>query len=733
MSSQSIVNWTGNQKIYDSLLPNPYPYPAAPSTLAQTLLAGDDAGNQDIENLRQLDTSIITQQDALLGSSLSIGGLPNTPLVGGFLKIQGATAKGSLLVGDGTYTTELPVPSPALPNGSVLILDSTQPLGVRWGGESGDINSITPGNNIDITGPTANPIVALKSPLTSNLNMGGVSLVDSVASVGTAGQVLSAGAGGLTLWTTLPSPATEDLATTLLAGNSAGATDIDLNNNTLLKCAEITSTADLLLNPTGSIDANGKTLNMTNGEIHNCPLIHSQNNNDIDIEAKGTGNVVLKTSNTDRLIINDTGEWTINGGNGSSGDVLLSNGAGASPSWGSAPVPANVFNNIVYFGNATATTALKLYYLNDSGNWVLASNTNSIGKLLAFAVGTNSSTNGMWIASNTGNIPIAVATANIGSPVFVSSVAGEITGTQPAGQDLSLVRQVGYKISATEIKFFLYPIYITPTGMNGYGIATQIGGTSSTITDTNQYTLLAWTALTGTRTFTISVAGLFDVLMVGGGGGGGSGVGYGGEGGGGGGAGQVIIETMYLPVGTYDVNVGAGGAESVAGSIIFAGASGFNLQPVGSAGTLKYEALGGVSGGSSWSGGTKGYNSGGASYRGGYGGNSAVASIGLYGSAGGSSNGSGNNGGGGGAGGAGSQRTSTTPPSATNQGGGGVGITTTFTGVSTTFGVGGCAGGNSGSVPSAPSANTGSGGAGAISTGSAQSGASGYMAVRFRI
>ena len=269
--------------------------------------------------------------------------------------------------------------------------------------------------------------------------------------------------------------------------------------------------------------------------------------------------------------------------------------------------------------------------------------------------------------------------------------------------------------------------------MNGYGIATQIGGTSATITDTNQYTLLAWTATTGTRTFTISVAGIFDILMVGGGGGGGSGVGYGGEGGGGGGAGQGIVETLYLPVGTYDVLVGTGGAESVAGAINFAGSSGFNLQPVGSAGTLKYEALGGVSGGSSWAGGTKGYNSGGASYRGGYGGNSAVSSIGIYGSAGGSSNGSGNNGGGGGAGGAGSQRTSTTPPSATNQGGGGAGITTTFTGVSTIFGVGGCAGGNSGSVPSAPSANTGSGGAGAISTNSAQSGATGLMAVRFRI
>jgi hypothetical protein len=392
----------------------------------------------------------------------------------------------------------------------------------------------------------------------------------------------------------------------------------------------------------------------------------------------------------------------------------------------------NVFNNIVYFGNSTVTTPNKLYYLNASSNWILADYNNSQGKLLAIAKGTNSSFDGMYISSNTGNLVISVPSANVGDALFVSSVAGEI-GTQPSGSNLAIVRQIGYKISNTEIKFFLYPVYITAMGSYGYGIATQIGGTSATITDTNQYTLLAWTALSGTRTFTISVAGLFDVLMVGGGGGGGSGVGYGGEGGGGGGAGQVLIETLYLPVGTYDVSVGAGGVESVAGTINFAGASGINLQPIGSAGTLKYEALGGVSGGSSWGGGQKGYNSSGASYRGGYGGNPSVASFGLFGNAGGSSNGSGNNGGGGGAGGAGSQRTSTTPPSATNQGGGGVGVTTTFTGSSQTFGVGGCAGGSSGTVPAAPSANTGNGGAGAISTGSAQSGASGYVAVRFRI
>ena len=51
------------------------------------------------------------------------------------------------------------------------------------------------------------------------------------------------------------------------------------NFNTL-SANQITSSGDLLLNPIGSVDCNGRVLNMTNGEIHNVPLIHSQNNMD---------------------------------------------------------------------------------------------------------------------------------------------------------------------------------------------------------------------------------------------------------------------------------------------------------------------------------------------------------------------------------------------------------------------------------------------------------------------
>jgi hypothetical protein len=101
-----------------------------------------------------------------------------------------------------------------------------------------------------------------------------------------------------------------DLATVLGVGNSAGAFNIDLNNNDLLNVSSITSSADLILNPVGSIDCNGKTINMTGGEIHNCDLIHSQNNTDIVIEGKGTGDIILKTNSVNRLTITDAGIFT---------------------------------------------------------------------------------------------------------------------------------------------------------------------------------------------------------------------------------------------------------------------------------------------------------------------------------------------------------------------------------------------------------------------------------------
>lgn len=443
MSISNVIDPLTRQ-FYPELIPPPA---VSVPTLNAVLAVGNSAGAQTIEDLDELETQKIYQGNYL---QLELGESGDTVL------LKGTTPLGVLHVGNGVSIEKLPLGA----NNSVLVADNTMPLGVKWANETGDVESVSAGTNVSLTGTGVNPIVNLASPLTSNLDMGGVSLVDSVASVGTAGQYLTAGAGGLTLWATLPAPpATEDLATTLLAGNSAGATDIDLNDNTLLKCAEITSTADLLLNPTGSIDANGKTLNMTNGEIHNCPLIHSQNNNDIDIEAKGTGNVVLKTSNTDRLIVNDTGEWTINGGSGTAGEVLTSNGAGVSPSWTSVPAPSYTWQTWTptFTGLTTGNGTLNARYL-------------QIGPLttvyVSFVLGSTSLITGGVVITN---LPINANFSNINSGIG-TALSGYLTM-----RDASPAQTVyGFCSYSGTASVELRPFYLS----GNYQIVSQLNATT---------------------------------------------------------------------------------------------------------------------------------------------------------------------------------------------------------------------------------------------------------------
>ena len=91
-----------------------------------------------------------------------------------------------------------------------------------------------------------------------------------------------------------------------------------------------------------------------------------------------------------------------------------------------------------------------------------------------------------------------------------------------------------------------------------YGVAT--GGSSSSITVSGQdYTLLTFTA---SGTLTVTKAGLFDVLLVGGGAGGGGGGGDADRSirsGGGGGAGGIVQSTIYLDA-NQTVTIGAGGS-----------------------------------------------------------------------------------------------------------------------------------------------------------------------------
>lgn len=78
-------------------------------------------------------------------------------------------------------------------------------------------------------------------------------------------------------------------------------------NFNALSANTITSAANLLLNPTGTINTNGKTIDASGGQIQNVSIVNSVNNADITLEGRGTGDVILKTASTNAFVITDAG------------------------------------------------------------------------------------------------------------------------------------------------------------------------------------------------------------------------------------------------------------------------------------------------------------------------------------------------------------------------------------------------------------------------------------------
>lgn len=266
------------------------------------------------------------------------------------------------------------------------------------------------------------------------------------------------------------------------------------------------------------------------------------------------------------------------------------------------------------------------------------------------------------------------------------------------------------------------------------GVASAVNAGTATVGDDTIYT---WTS---SGTVTIATGGLADILVIGGGGGGGYG-----KGGGGGAGGHLYIEDAYLPSGTLDVIVGAGGAGAVPQSnegehgnngepsrlgsyFVPGGGAGSSYSRNSAGGQYNNPGLNGASGG-----GAGGSSSGS--------GDSGGLGFSILGNDGGSASGTGAGGGGG---------SSTAGSSTTNNAGGngGDGTANSITGSSVTRAAGGGGvsgdgtadgtGGTGGGGDSAytgtagsGAANTGSGG-GATASGTAGSGGSGVVIIRIK-
>jgi hypothetical protein len=200
---------------------------------------------------------------------------------------------------------------------------------------------------------------------------------------------------------------------------------------------------DLVLNPLGSINASGKTLDMTNGEIHKCPLIHGPVNQNLVIEAKGTGDLVFETNNVNRLIIDDSGVSTFTTLPESS--ILPSNGnqlcnknyVDGVASGGTPPTPSTFTPVLSFDGGAPGVT-----YTTQTGEYII------IGKLCIFQATIITSVISGGAGSCTVSLPFPT-TAIGGGGLTVGFIAGLATGGTTYAVQLQQSSSVGRVVEKT--------------------------------------------------------------------------------------------------------------------------------------------------------------------------------------------------------------------------------------------------------------------------------------------
>jgi hypothetical protein len=146
----------------------------------------------------------------------------------------------------------------------------------------------------------------------------------------------------------------------------------------------------------------------------------------------------------------------------------------------------------------------------------------------------------------------------------------EATVVWPAGTQLRLLNQgagtvtvagaVGVTINGSPLTLAQYKgANLIKTGTDTWTFipfASGVGAAVYSDANTGTYTGFAYKTFTASGTLTVTTAGFADIVLAAGGGGGGNST----LGGGGGAGGVLVATSVYLPVGTLTVTIGAGGA-----------------------------------------------------------------------------------------------------------------------------------------------------------------------------
>ena len=261
-----------------------YKFDTGVGSLAEVLAEGNDGNNLGIVSGGAIGCSSITTPFGFINAletttitDIATTGVSIDPT--GTLKIKGATTKGSLLVGDGTNTIELPTAT----NGLVLKTNSGTASGLEWGADGAGVTSITAGLNIGVDSTISSaPAIRVLNPLTSTLNLG------SQAITGTTGYINFATA----------SPSSEAQMSASLGFTAYDSITTNIAS-TLSKTGLSTQTGSDNINvtPTGITKSVGATtlgITSNTSSITLTPLAA----NDCDVVVSGAGKLHIQQSTT---------------------------------------------------------------------------------------------------------------------------------------------------------------------------------------------------------------------------------------------------------------------------------------------------------------------------------------------------------------------------------------------------------------------------------------------------
>jgi len=113
------------------------------------------------------------------------------------------------------------------------------------------------------------------------------------------------------------------------------------------------------------------------------------------------------------------------------------------------------FDGDVIYTGSTSTTVGQIYHYKSNGTWEKADAdaASTCDGMLAVALGGNSTTNGMLLR---GMVTLDHDPGNLGDVLFVSTTAGQATGTAPS-QNGDIVRVVGYLLGGSNGQIYFNP------------------------------------------------------------------------------------------------------------------------------------------------------------------------------------------------------------------------------------------------------------------------------------